>query len=103
MVHAAFFARRVAFSRMSMLVMFWSHARLFAGARFLFLCVVLVFAPCSLLAICCTGSVSLSVFFLAVCLLEFSSCCRVVLAFWGQRLPEVTLGSTQVCFSFRSI
>ena len=86
-MHVAFFAKLVAFSRMPLLVMFWSHARLVGCARFLFLCVVLVFAPCSLLAFLSFWFVSLSVL-LADRLLGFSSCllCRSGL------LGDVTAG-----------
>ena len=72
---------------MSMFVMLGSHARLFVDARFLFfLCVVPVFAVSfsSYLPVSLCRSLFLLLF----------GCLLVVLALWGMRLPEVTLGFT---------
>ena len=92
-MYVAFFARRAAFSLMSMSVMLWSHARLFFWRTLsVFLCVVRVFAL--------WFSSCLSVFlFQFVCLFRFVGAClfelvvvgRVILALWGMRLLEVTM------------
>ena len=93
-MYVAFFARRAAFSLMSMLVMLWSHARLLLGARFLFFmcrpCVRSLVSLVLLLSVSLTVSVSLSVSFL---LLLVRSVFLSVLCpgLWGMRLLEVTL------------
>ena len=60
-------------------------------------CTLSVFYVSSLCLLSCSPLVCLSLFqflllflFVAACLLGFIFVCRVVLAFWGMRLPEVT-------------
>ena len=70
-MYVALFARRVAFSRVSVSVMLWSHARLLFGARFLFFYASSVCSLSGFSLVCLSPCFSFSVSFVLLVLAGF--------------------------------